>query len=129
MPGLPDLVRRFPDAPFVSISDDQRAHLGEANWIGTIYHGLPADLFRPSFEVGSYLAFLGRLTAEKEPEAGRLSELDRRQVRMQFEVCRKTNGAGLSPPLQGTGSSDASEVHPGIRPTLAPSVPDRLPAP
>ncbi len=53
LPGFPDVVSQFPDAPFVSIS----------------YHGLPSDLFRPTFELGSYLAFLGRLTAEKGPEA------------------------------------------------------------
>jgi glycosyltransferase involved in cell wall biosynthesis len=69
LPGLPDVVRRFPGAPFVSISNNQRASLGDANWLGTVYHGLPADLFRPGFEGGSYLAFLGRLTAEKGPEA------------------------------------------------------------
>jgi glycosyltransferase involved in cell wall biosynthesis len=69
LPGFPDVVRRFPEAPFVSISDNQRIPLSEANWLGTIYHGLPTDLFRPSFERGSYLAFLGRLTAEKGPEA------------------------------------------------------------
>jgi hypothetical protein len=45
LPGFSDLVRRFPNAPFVSISDSQRAALSEANWIGTIYHGLPAELF------------------------------------------------------------------------------------
>ena len=69
LPGFSDVVRRFPDAPFVSISDNQRLSLSEAHWLGTVYHGLPADLFRPSFEPGSYLAFLGRLTAEKGPEA------------------------------------------------------------
>jgi glycosyltransferase involved in cell wall biosynthesis len=69
LPGLPDVVRRFPDAPFISISNNQRGPLGDANWLGTVYHGLPADLLRPSFEGGSYLAFLGRLTAEKGPEA------------------------------------------------------------
>jgi glycosyltransferase involved in cell wall biosynthesis len=68
LPGFPDVIGQFPDAPFVSISDNQRAPLSEANWIGTVYHGLPPDLFRPSFETGSYLAFLGRLTAEKGPE-------------------------------------------------------------
>ena len=52
----------------MSISENQRIPLPEANWIGTIYHGLPQYLFRPSFEPGSYLAFLGRLTAEKGPE-------------------------------------------------------------
>src|SRR5258708_36978228 len=69
LPCFSDVVRRFPDAPFVSISDNQRLPQNEANWLGTVYHGLPADLFRPSFEPCSYLAFLGRLTAEKGPEA------------------------------------------------------------
>jgi glycosyltransferase involved in cell wall biosynthesis len=66
--GLSDVIRRFPDAPFVSISDNQRLPLREANWVGTIYHGLPANAYRPVFKPGSYLAFLGRLTAEKGPE-------------------------------------------------------------
>jgi glycosyltransferase involved in cell wall biosynthesis len=68
LPGLPDVVRRFPSAPFVSISDNQRRGIAEADWCGTVYHGLPADMFRANFEPGSYLAFLGRLTAEKGPE-------------------------------------------------------------
>lgn len=69
LPGLPDVVQRFPEAPYVSISNNQCAALSEANWIGTVYHGLPADSLRLSSERGSYLAFLGRLTAEKGPEA------------------------------------------------------------
>jgi glycosyltransferase involved in cell wall biosynthesis len=69
LPGLADVVRCFPDAPFVSISDNQRQALHEANWLGTVYHGLPASAFRPTFEPGSYLAYLGRLTREKGPEA------------------------------------------------------------
>ena len=68
LPLFPDVIRRFPKASFVSISENQRIPLPEANWIGTIYHGLPPGLFQPSFEPGSYLAFLGRLTAEKGPE-------------------------------------------------------------
>ncbi len=68
LPGLRDVVREFADTSFVSISDDQRQPLPEANWIGTILHGLPKDLFRPSYDCGSYLAFLGRLTADKGPE-------------------------------------------------------------
>jgi glycosyltransferase involved in cell wall biosynthesis len=69
LPGLPNVVRHFPAAPFVSISNDQRTPLAEAKWLGTIQHGLPTTLFRPSFEAGSYLAFLGRLTRDKGPEA------------------------------------------------------------
>jgi glycosyltransferase involved in cell wall biosynthesis len=62
------VIRRFPSAAFVSISENQRIPLPQANWVGTVYHGLPPDLLRPSFEPGSYLAFLGRLTVEKGPE-------------------------------------------------------------
>ncbi|MGY2933580.1 glycosyltransferase involved in cell wall biosynthesis [Bradyrhizobium sp. GM6.1] len=68
LPGLPQVIGAFADAPFVSISADQRRPLPEANWIATIQHGLPKDMFRPSYEPGSYLAFLGRLTADKGPE-------------------------------------------------------------
>src|SRR5882757_6846997 len=69
LPGFPNVVSRFPEAPFVSISDNQRVPLHDTKWLGTVYHGLPPDLFRPTFEPGSYLAFLGRLTVEKGPEA------------------------------------------------------------
>lgn len=68
LPGIPEALREFPDACFVSISNDQRTPIRGANWCGTVYHGLPAGQFRPSYEPGSYLAFLGRLTADKGPE-------------------------------------------------------------
>jgi glycosyltransferase involved in cell wall biosynthesis len=68
LPGLTDVVREFPGAGFVSISEHQRVPLPEANWVATIQHGLPSHLFRPSFDEGSYLVFLGRLAAEKGPE-------------------------------------------------------------
>jgi glycosyltransferase involved in cell wall biosynthesis len=68
LPGLPHVIREFPEANFVSISENQRLPLLDANWCGTVQHGLPINLFRPSYGKGSYLAFLGRLTAEKGPE-------------------------------------------------------------
>src|SRR5450755_432661 len=68
LPGLSEVLRQFPGAGFVSISDHQRLPLPEANWTATIQHGLPSNNFRPSFDHGSYLAFLGRLTAEKGPQ-------------------------------------------------------------
>jgi glycosyltransferase involved in cell wall biosynthesis len=68
LPGLRDVIREFPEANFVSISEHQRMALPDANWSATIQHGLPVDLFRPAYGPESYLAFLGRLTAEKGPE-------------------------------------------------------------
>jgi glycosyltransferase involved in cell wall biosynthesis len=69
LPGLNALVRCFRDGPFVSISESQRAPLAEANWAGTVYHGMPSDLLRPSYKPKGYLAFLGRLTPEKGGDA------------------------------------------------------------
>src|SRR5207248_5101017 len=82
-------IGAFPNAAFVSISDNQRRPLPDANWIATIQHGLPNDLFRPSYERGSYLAFLGRLTADKGPEdAIRIARAARMPLRIAAKIPR-----------------------------------------
>ena len=115
LPGFSDVVRRFPDAPFVSISDNQRLPLNEANWLGTVYHGLPADLFRPSYERGSYLAFLGRLTAEKGPEAAiRIARAVNMPLRIAAKVPRGERGyfkEQLEPEIDGHQVRLAGEVN------------------
>ena len=115
LPGFPDVVQRFPDAPFVSISDNQRVPLSEARWIGTIYHGLPADLFRPSFEAGSYLAFLGRLTKEKGPEeAIRIAHAASMPLRIAAKVPRGERGyfrEQLEPQIDGKQVQLSGEVN------------------
>jgi glycosyltransferase involved in cell wall biosynthesis len=65
IPDLAPLFDTFSDVPLVSISDAQRDPLPAANWRGTVYHGLPPDLysFRPG--AGRYLASLGRVSPEK----------------------------------------------------------------
>jgi glycosyltransferase involved in cell wall biosynthesis len=55
----------YQDVPLVSISNDQRSPLPNANWQGTVYHGLPRDLFTFHAGPGKYLAFLGRTSREK----------------------------------------------------------------
>ena len=65
---LPDYVRiftTFPDAPFVSISANQRLPLPDLNWLRTVGHGVPAGLLTPRLVTPSYLAFLGRICPEK----------------------------------------------------------------
>jgi glycosyltransferase involved in cell wall biosynthesis len=59
---------RFGEMPLVSVSGDQRKPLPHANFVATIHHGIPVCLHRPSFERGSYLAFLGRISPEKRPD-------------------------------------------------------------
>jgi glycosyltransferase involved in cell wall biosynthesis len=115
MPGFSDVVRRFPDAPFVSISDNQRRPLSEANWLGTVYHGLPAGLFRPSFERGSYLAFLGRLTEEKGPEAAiRIARAAKMPLRIAAKVPRGERNyfkEKLEPQIDGAQVQLTGEVN------------------
>jgi glycosyltransferase involved in cell wall biosynthesis len=89
LPGLSDVVRAFPEAGLVSISDNQRRQLPDAKWIATIQHGLPSSLFRPSNDQGSYLAFLGRLTAEKGPkDAIRIAEAVGMPLRIAAKIPR-----------------------------------------
>jgi glycosyltransferase involved in cell wall biosynthesis len=59
------VYEEFREQPLVSISDAQRRPVPRANWIATIHHGMPADLYRPSYARGSYLAFVGRISPEK----------------------------------------------------------------
>lgn len=65
LPHLPDLYRAFPDMPLVSISNHQRGPVPKVNWRGTVYHGMPKGLFRLGQGQGGYLAFLGRICADK----------------------------------------------------------------
>lgn len=54
--------------PLVSISDAQRAPLRDANWLATVHHGLPPDLYPFDPCGGDYLAFVGRISPEKRPD-------------------------------------------------------------
>jgi glycosyltransferase involved in cell wall biosynthesis len=68
---LPDLVgfyAAFEDLPLASISDDQQGYLRNVNWLGTVHHGLPADLLPLSPKARGYVAFLGRIAPEKGPD-------------------------------------------------------------
>ncbi|MDI6854083.1 MAG: glycosyltransferase family 4 protein [Deltaproteobacteria bacterium] len=62
---LRPLFREFSDMKLVSISNYQRRPLPFANWMATIYHGLPRHLYRFYPESKGYLAFLGRISPEK----------------------------------------------------------------
>ena len=115
LPGLGDVVGQFPNAPFVSISNDQRSPLAQAKWCGTVYHGMPIDLFRPSYKAGSYLAFLGRLTAEKGPEdAIRIAQAAGMPLRIAAKVPRGERGyfkERLEPQIDGEQIQLSGEVN------------------
>jgi glycosyltransferase involved in cell wall biosynthesis len=66
LPDLHHLYNAFPEMGVVSISNFQRNPIPFANFAGTVYHGLPQKLHRPTFGPrGGYLAFLGRISPEK----------------------------------------------------------------
>lgn len=63
IPDLQCLYNIFQDMPVVSISDSQRKPLPQANWIQTVYHGIPENLY--TLGKGNYVAFVGRVSPEK----------------------------------------------------------------
>ena len=69
VPSQQALFRHFDQVPLVSISDAQRLPVPDANWLGTVYHGLPTDLYHlrdePQADPLPYLAFVGRVSPEK----------------------------------------------------------------
>jgi glycosyltransferase involved in cell wall biosynthesis len=69
LPELVPLYTEFQDVPLVSISDAQRRPLEQlgvqASWTSTIYHGINLNEFTFVPTQGAYLAFLGRITADK----------------------------------------------------------------
>jgi glycosyltransferase involved in cell wall biosynthesis len=59
----------FDEMRLISISDSQRIPISGANFVATIYHGLPKSDLKPTLcPQGGYLAFLGRIAPEKGPE-------------------------------------------------------------
>lgn len=69
LPDLLPLYLGFDDMPLVSISDDQRRAVPHANFVKTIYHGLPLNALHPvPHPSADYVAFLGRISPEKRPD-------------------------------------------------------------
>jgi glycosyltransferase involved in cell wall biosynthesis len=68
LPEYVPLYHEYSDTPVISISDSQRAPLPWLNWQGTVYHGIPDELFSCRAEPGKYLAFLGRFSPEKRAD-------------------------------------------------------------
>lgn len=68
LPGLIHVFREFAEMPVVSISDAQRGPIPWANWLATIHHGMPRDLYTFHPQPGKYLAYLGRICPEKKPD-------------------------------------------------------------
>ncbi len=88
IPDLVPLYKEFREIPVVSISNAQRSPLPWLNWQGTVYHGLPEDLYEFRPEPGEYLAFLGRVSPEKRVD--RAIEIAKR-VGMPLKIAAKVD--------------------------------------
>src|SRR6516164_5577662 len=47
LPELQPVFATFASVPVISISNSQRRPIPQANWVNTVYHGLPAHLLTP----------------------------------------------------------------------------------
>jgi glycosyltransferase involved in cell wall biosynthesis len=90
LPELQPLYDEYDDMPIVSISDAQRRPLPQANWCGTVHHGLPAGSLSLHEAPGSHLAFLGRISPEKRVD--RAIEIARR-VGLPLRIAAKVDRA------------------------------------
>lgn len=90
IPDLTPLYKKYDSVPVVAISRAQQRTLPWANWQGTVYHGLPSDLYRPCNERGEYLLFLGRISIEKRLD--RAVEIARRSGR-RLKIAAKVDNA------------------------------------
>ena len=65
LPEHQPVFRTFRTTPLISISNSQRRPVPQANWIQTIYHGVPEKLLSPRPVKPAYLGVLGRIAPEK----------------------------------------------------------------
>lgn len=110
----------FSQVPLVSISDSQRRPLPQANFVGTVLHGLPATLLTPRPVTPSYLAFLGRISPEKRPDrAIRIA----RAAGIPLKIAAKVDNADrayfeaeIKPMLDGPGVELIGEINEAQKP-------------
>ena len=86
-PDLKSLFDEYAEVPLVSISDNQRLPLPDANWLATVYHGLPRGLHTFQSRPNNYLAFLGRISPEKRLDrAIEIARLSGRRLRVAAKI-------------------------------------------
>jgi glycosyltransferase involved in cell wall biosynthesis len=90
IPEVIPVYREFSEMNLVSISDAQRMPVPWGNWVATVHHGLPENLYKLHERPGEYLAFLGRISPEKRVD--RAIEIARR-VGMPIKIAAKIDVA------------------------------------
>ena len=93
LPELTPVFQRFSELPVVSVSEAQRCQIPWINWQGTSHPGLPQNLYSMHSHLGTYLAFLGRIS----PGGG---------VEQAIELAKRTEM-----PLRIAAKVDAADRH------------------
>jgi glycosyltransferase involved in cell wall biosynthesis len=114
LPELRRVYETFDDVAVVSISDAQREPLPDANYVATIHHGIPERLLTPGPGAGGYLAFIGRISPEKAPDAAvRIAAL----AGMKLKIAAKVDAADreyfstrIEPLLNGSNVEYLGEI-------------------
>jgi glycosyltransferase involved in cell wall biosynthesis len=111
---LVPLYEEFRDVPVISISHSQRTPLPWINWQGTVYHGLPQQLYRAGSGEGNYFAVIGRISPEKRVD--RAIEIARR-TGIPLKIAAKVDPADqeyfrvhIRPLLDGPGVEFIGEI-------------------
>ena len=116
LPDIKPIFHGFAEMPLVSISRCQQLPVASANFVDTIYHGLPLTLMKPNYRPdGGYLAFVGRISDEKGPDraigiARRLGiplKIAAKVDRVDEAYFRKT----IVPLLEGPGVEFVGEIN------------------
>ena len=115
LPNIEVIGQRFPNAPFVSISESQRTPAPHMNWLATIHHGLPLTLLPFTDQSEEYLAFLGRIDPEKGPDVAiRVAHAAGLPLRIAAKIPRGQNRyfqGTIKPLIEGNGAHFVGEVN------------------
>ena len=87
------LFPEFRECALVSISNSQRRPVPAANWIDTVYHGLPRRLYTPGESPEDYLVYIGRISQEKNVESAIAIA---RKCGLPLKIAAKVDKADLS---------------------------------
>ena len=114
LPELAPLYALYREARVVSISHAQRRALPHARYVGNIHHGLPEDLLHRGDGAGGYLAFLGRISPEKGPDAAiRIAAAAGRPLKMAAKIGaadRHYHDAVIAPLLPNSSTTFVGEI-------------------